>query len=362
MRSLSSGLVLLLLSASQALSLGCTLAGGGIEEASQDAAHEDFGLGDTDFATDAKGEASPDGADSIAEDSLTDSLADSLAADTAADGFVDSTTDSKSEVAPDGATDGGCTPACTSCGAADGCGGTCKTGTCAGSATCVAGICITPTVSYLSPGTYPASWSSAFAKPISWTMASEAPSTIRYTLDGTTPVSTSASGASPLTIFVSTSATTLKWFADDGASESTVHSFVVAFDSTLQSGYGYVVDTVKLDSTTPVVVTTPGKLLTGSMKWEAWVRTVGTGACPLCRMQIVYGVGTSALGCLYDASPGGWPGASGTSATTITAPATAGTYKVRVAWALQNNCTDAITIANPLDVKPTTEVGTIVVK
>jgi hypothetical protein len=255
-------------------------------------------------------------------------------------------------------TDGGCTPTCASCGAPDGCGGTCKTGPCAGGASCVAGTCVAPTTSWLSPLTYPSTWTGSFAKAISWTMASESPSTIHYTLDGSAPGPTSTSGASPLTIFVATSATTIKWYADDGVKEPTVHSFVVGIDSALQSGYGYAVDNVKLDGTSPVVVTTAGKVLNGSAKYQAWV---GSG-CPGCREQIVYGVGSDAQGCLYDYSPSTWPGVSGTGTMKITAPSTAGTYKIRIAWALQLSCTDALGTANPLGVKPTTEIGVLIVK
>jgi hypothetical protein len=35
---------------------------------------------------------------------------------------------------------------------------------------------------------------------------------------------------------------------------------------------------------------------------------------------------------------------------------------VRVAWALQLSCSDAMTTANPLGVKPTADIATIVVK
>ena len=253
--------------------------------------------------------------------------------------------------------DSGCTPSCTTCGADDGCGGTCTTGSCSGAGeVCAGGTCVAPTKSYLSPMTYPASWG-AFAKGIDWTIASEAPSTLRYTTDGSSPTTTSAGGASPVTLFMATSGTDLKWISDDGAKEAE-QTFHVVIDTTLQPKYGYVVEDLTLDGTSPVVVVSPGASLAGSAKYQAWVST----GCPGCRQQIVYGIGSTPAGCLYDYSPGVWPGVGGTGAIALTAPSTAGTYKVRVAFALQLSCSDALTTANPLGVEPTTEVGIIVVK
>ena len=249
-----------------------------------------------------------------------------------------------------------CSATCKVCGETDGCGGTCKTGSCAGTSACVGGTCVAPTRSFLSPSSYPASWG-AFAKGIDWTIASETASKIFYTTDGSTPGPTSANGASPLKLFLATDGTPLKWYADNGAKEG-VQSFTVQISTALQTGYGYIVDDVKLDGTSPTVVVSPGTVINGNAKYQAWVST----ACPGCREQIVYGIGTNAMGCLYDYSPSTWPGVSGTGTTKITAPSTPGVYKVRVAWALQLACSDALTTANPLGVKPTADIATIVVK
>lgn len=258
---------------------------------------------------------------------------------------------------PDVVDTGGCTPKCTTCGADDGCGGRCATGACGAGATCVGFACVAPTTSYLSPLSYPSSWG-AFARGISWTIASESPSTIHLTTDGSAPSAGSGGGASPHSFAIGTSGTTVKWFADDGAPEAT-HAFVVKIDATLQNGYGYVVEDVKFDGKSPVVVAAAGATLDGSAKYQAWV---GTG-CPLCRQQLVYGFGTTPSGCLYDWSPGTFPGASGTAATHLVAPSAAGVYRLRVAWALENSCVDAMTGAkNPLGVKPTTDMGVVVVR
>lgn len=249
-----------------------------------------------------------------------------------------------------------CVPKCTTCGASDGCGGTCKTGACSGSSACVAGKCVAPTKSWLAPPSYPASWG-AFARAQKWTIAAEAAATIYYTLDGSTPTKSSKSGASPLTFSVPTDGTLLKWFSDDGASEG-VQQFTVQISTSLQSGYGWILEDVKLDGVSPVAVVSPGASLSGSANYQAFV---GTG-CPGCRQQLVYGFGNTPSGCIYDWSPGVWPGASGSGAIHLTAPSTAGVYKVNVAWALQLSCSDAMTVANPLGVKPTGEIGVVVVK
>lgn len=285
-------------------------------------------------------------------DAHADSAKTEASTDASTDAPPDTTTDDTSPPV-----DAGCTPSCTTCGADDGCGSPCKTGSCAiAGAACVGGTCVAPTKSWISPLTYPASWG-AFAKGIDWTIASEAPATIRYTTDGSAPTSTSAGGASPVTFFIATTATTLTWISDTGAKEAP-QTFGVKIDTTLQSKYGYVVEDLTLDGKSPVVVVSPGAVLSGGAKIQAWVST----GCPGCRQQLVYGIGSTAAGCLYDWSPGVWPGASGTASTSLTAPSTPGTYKVRVAFALQLKCSDALTTANPLGVQPTTEVGVIVVK
>ncbi len=250
----------------------------------------------------------------------------------------------------------GCAPKCTTCGADDGCGGTCKTGACSGSSACVAGACVPPTKSWLAPMTYPTAWG-AFARAQKWTVASEAASTIHYTLDGSTPTTKSKSGASPLTFNVPTDGTIIKWFSDTGAAEG-VQQFTVQISASLQSGYGWILEDVKLDGVSPVAVVSPGASVSGSATYQAFV---GTG-CPGCRQQLVYGINNTPSGCIYDWSPNVWPGANGSGPIHITAPSTPGTYKVNVAWALQLSCSDAMSAANPLGVKPTGQIGLIIVK
>jgi len=277
------------------------------------------------------------------------------------DAPVDDTTPPPGDTTPifDADPDSGCIPSCSgACGALDGCGGKCATGTCAGAgAVCVAGTCIKPTNSYISPGSYVGS-ATAYAKGIYWTLASETPSTIFYTTDGTAPGPTSANKPSPLDLHITTDGTKIRWYADNGVKEAIAHSFTAQIDTALQSGYSFVVDRVKLEGTGPVVVVAPGAIVNGSAYYQAWV---GSG-CPGCRMQLVYGIGTTEAGCLYDWAPGVYPGASGTYTTIkATAPSTPGVYKLNVAHSLELVCSDALA-KSVLGTRPTAEVATIVVK
>jgi hypothetical protein len=251
--------------------------------------------------------------------------------------------------------DGGCTPTCTTCGASDGCGGTCATGACGGGATCVSGACVAPTRSHLSPADY--AFGSGWAKGITWTLASEESANIVYTLDGSTPGPGSASKPSPVDLFLSTSGTVIKWYADNGAKEPTIHSFTANIDTSGQSKYGFIVDKVSLGGKGPVIVVSPGAKITGNASYQAW----NSSGCPMCRYQLVYGVETTSAGCLYDWSPDAWPGASGSAPFTVTAPSSAGTYKLQVSYTLQTSCANGMA-TNPIGARPTAQIGTIVVK
>lgn len=250
--------------------------------------------------------------------------------------------------------DAGCTPSCATCGADDGCGGTCATGACGGGATCVSGACVSPTKSYLSPGDY--AFGSAWAKGITWTIGSETPSTIVYTVDGSTPGPGSPSKPSPADLFIGTSGTVIKWYADNGAKEATVHSFTANIDSAGQSAYGFFVDKVSLSGKGPVVVVSPGTVINGTATYQGW----NNPGCAGCRMQIVYGIAGAYSGCLYDYSPGAWPGATGSGAIKVTAPSTPGTYKVEVSYTLQTSCANGVAVA-PMG-HGTAAIATVVVK
>jgi len=249
--------------------------------------------------------------------------------------------------------DAGCAPTCTTCGGSDGCGGTCATGSCS-SGTCVAGKCVTPTRSYLSPGDY--AFGTAWARGITWTIGSEGPSTIRYTLDGSTPGPTSASKPSPAELFVSTSGTTIKWYADNGAKEG-VQSFTANILASGQGNYGFIVEKTKLGGTGPVIVATAGATISLSAATQVW----NGSTCSGCRYQLVYGVESTSMGCFYDWSPGVWPGVSGTNTGSVKAPSTPGVYDVNVSYTLELSCANGMA-ANPLNSRPTARIGTIVVR
>jgi hypothetical protein len=251
--------------------------------------------------------------------------------------------------------DTACTPSCTTCGAPDGCGGNCMTGSCV-FGSCVAGKCVgPPTKSYLAPGDY--AFGTAWAKGITWTIGAEEPATIRYTLDGTAPGPTSPSKAAPAELFISTSGTVIKWYADNGAKEATTHSFTANILTSGQTAYGYIVEKTNLGGKGPVIVATPGATITGSATYTAW----SSSGCPMCRMQIVYGVGTTSAGCLYDWSPGVWSGATGSGAISVKAPSTAGVYDLNVSYTLELSCANGMA-ANPIGVRPTASIGKIVVR
>jgi hypothetical protein len=255
-----------------------------------------------------------------------------------------------------------CQPACTSCGGPDGCGGTCSSGSCSAGGTCVSGSCRYPTTSLISPGNIPKFFNGtvsvqAYARPLIYTVDSLLPSTIRFTTDGSTPSSSSTSKASPADLGIIGDAS-LHWYADTGVREATTHSFDAIVDTGLQSYYGYLVDAVKLNGKGPVAVVSPGATVSGTANIQIW----SAPGCPGCRLQLLYGVESSPTACFYDYSPGAYPGHSGTAvAFTVTAPSTAGTYRVDVTYQAELSCADALA-KNGLNARPTEIVGWIVVK
>lgn len=324
-----------------ALSAGCAMGG----------ASDDLGSGRDDAEDLPPDDAEEDlGIDETSTSDETAPLEDS--------GALEDSGGPEPDVAPDvifPVEDTGCTPSCSTCGAADGCGGTCKTGACGGGATCVAGKCVSPTRSHLSPGDY--AFGTAWARGITWTIGSEEPATIRYTLDGSAPGPSSPSKPSPADLFVATSGTTIKWYADNGAKEPTTHSFVANILASGQTSYGFIVEKVNLSGKGPVVVASPGATITGNASYAAWTST----GCPGCRMQLVYGVGSTSAGCLYDWSPGNWPGAAASGSISVKAPGTPGTYTLNVSYTLEYSCAGGMA-TNPLNVRATAGVATIVVR
>lgn len=279
--------------------------------------------------------------------------------------IYDATADDDSKAAADSAAvtdsappaaDTACAPACTACGGDDGCGGKCATGPCmTGGEKCVSGTCVAATRSYLSPGSY--AFGTAFARGSTITIASERASTIRYTLDGSAPSATSSSLPSPADLFVATSGTVLRWFSDTGAAEA-VQSFTVNINPADQTKFGFMIEKVVLNGTGPVIVVAPGTPISGTALYQGW----NSSTCEMCRMQLIYGIGTAAADCLYDYTPKFWPGTKVTgSIKGLTAPSTPGVHKLNVAYTLQNSCADGLA-TSPIGSRPTMAVGVVVVK
>ena len=205
----------------------------------------------------------------------------------------------------------------------------------------------TPTYGYLD----------AFARKLVFSIGAEEPATIVYTTDGSTPGAGSPRGASPVRLLLDTDGTQLRWYADNGVAEP-AHAANVQIDARLQTYYGYLVDVADLGGGGPVAVVSPGATVSGTANWQGWT----SPACPSCRYQVIYGVGATSMGCLYDGAVGAWPGSSGLGAAfTVTAPSVAGLYKVNVTYDLQLSCANAVAKAS-LGVRPTETIAWIVVK
>lgn len=275
-------------------------------------------------------------------DVAPDDAGDEAAVDAGDEGGTDAGIDTGSpgaDAAPDTIfpkEDTGCTPTCTgACGAPDGCGGACKTGSCPGGETCGDGKCVAPTRSYVAP--LPYAGGEGFARSVTFTIDAESAAKIFLTTDGSAPSATSASKAAPGDVILS-GTSTLRWYADNGAKEAT-HTQPITIDAGEQARYAFIVEKVSLNGGGPVVVVSPGATVSGKANVQAW----NNPGCPSCRMQVLVGIG-SASGCVYDWSPGAWPGASTAGATfSVKAPSTAGVHRVTASFQLETSCANGIT-------------------
>lgn len=284
----------------------------------------------------------PDGGrpDVVDDDAGDDATADAVG-DAGDDGGPDAAPDTgaPSDALPDTIfpkEDTGCTPVCTgACGAPDGCGGACKTGTCPSGETCGDGKCVAPTKSYVAP--LPYAGGEGFARSVTFTIDAESAAKIFFTTDGSAPSATSASKAAPGDVILS-GTSTLRWYADNGAKEAT-HTQPITIDAGEQARYAFIVEKVSLNGGGPVVVVSPGATVSGKANVQAW----NNPGCPGCRMQVLVGIG-SASGCVYDWSPGAWPGASTAGASfSVKAPSTAGVHRVTASFQLETSCANGVT-------------------
>ena len=82
----------------------------------------------------------------------------------------------------------------------------------------------------------------------------------------------------------------------------------------------------------------PGDEFELELDFSVWNRST----CPGCIAQIVIGIGDTAVDCVYDGVPGVFPGVSGPTTMTLTAPTTPGTYPIRWENFLEFGCANAL--------------------
>jgi hypothetical protein len=205
-----------------------------------------------------------------------------------------------------------------------------------------------------------------FVKPVSVTLAADDPTTeIYFTTDGTAPTLDSEHATTPITGIMVTATSTLAYFGSAPGGQSDPASDKYFVDSTKQSVAGYHVTDVLLDGISPVVVVSPGQVLTGATaRVQAWVQ----GSCPACAAQIVYGVDDTDQGCLFDTvrddatGPGPFPGFTRTATFKVTAPTTPGLHVVRITHSEQNSCSAAMAM-NALVTRPDqSRIGVLIVQ
>jgi hypothetical protein len=201
-----------------------------------------------------------------------------------------------------------------------------------------------------SSGIAPVFWNNNYARAFRLTLASDlSGSRIYYTTDGSAPTLSSPNGLTPVTGIQILQSTTVRYFTTLGQALEAEHSDAYGISTALQTSAGYTNEDTTLDGTTPTLITTPGQVLSGARTtFNVWVQA----SCPLCAVQLVYGVDATEQGCLYDNSPGIYPGVTGTVTFTVTAPTTPGYHEVRVAHIEQTTCAAAIA-AKALTTRPT---------
>ncbi|HEX4450280.1 MAG TPA: chitobiase/beta-hexosaminidase C-terminal domain-containing protein [Kofleriaceae bacterium] len=222
-----------------------------------------------------------------------------------------------------------------------------------------------PTV-FSSPGPRLHAMGYDFAEAVAVTLAADDPAAvIYYTTDGTTPSQSSKHGTTPVTGIAMSSTATLTYFGSATGGESATGSDTYDVTSAAQSVAGYYVTSVLLDGTSPVVVVSPGQVLSGATaKVQAWVQT----SCPACAAQIVYGVDTTDQGCLFDSvrdaptGPGGYPGFTHAETFKVTAPMTPGVHEVRITHSEQTTCAAAMAMHALVTRPDQSRIGVLIVE
>ncbi|HEY5921870.1 MAG TPA: chitobiase/beta-hexosaminidase C-terminal domain-containing protein [Kofleriaceae bacterium] len=203
-----------------------------------------------------------------------------------------------------------------------------------------------------------------YPKSFAITLAADQPgTTIYYTTDGTPPdvdSTSTSSAATPIRGITISANSMVKYFGIyQGASSTPVTEDFSIDATTAQTNAGYLVTSVTLDGTSPVVIAAPGATLAARANIQTWVQT----SCPSCAAQVVFGVNDTDQGCIFEGNPNVYPGVTMTGkAFNVRAPMTPGVHEVKVAHIEQTSCAQAMA-SMALKTRPTlARIGIIVVR
>lgn len=183
-----------------------------------------------------------------------------------------------------------------------------------------------------------------YPKSFTITLAADQPgTTIYYTTDGSMPDMTSPatqSSTTPIKGITISATSTVKYFGVHNGAASAVQSETFSIDATTaQTNAGYLITSVTLDGTSPVVIASAGSTLSAKANVQSWVQTT----CAACAGQVVFGVDTTDQGCLSDGGLGVYPGTTVTGKSfTVKVPNAPGVHEVRVAHIEQTSCAAAM--------------------
>ncbi len=106
--------------------------------------------------------------------------------------------------------------------------------------------------------------------------------------------------------------------------------------ASLQASGDFIVQNVQLDGGNgPIVVASAGSTVSGVADWQVWSRAAAPGDV----IQLEYGIDGTCVNCLFNGTPGAYPGQAGTGTTfTVIAPTTPGLYGVYAAETAQFSC------------------------
>ena|SRR5258706_8728522 len=217
---------------------------------------------------------------------------------------------------------------------------------------------------YSSPGPRLHSMNYDFADPVTVTLAADDPAAvIYYTTDGTVPTSGSMHRTTPINGISISATSTLTYFGRTSG-DSTPVSEQYFINATKQTSAGYFVSDVTFDGGAPVVVVSPGQVVSGSAVVQTWVQM----SCAACGAQVVYGVDTTDQGCLFDSArddPSGpmlHPGFTRTAMFSVTAPTSPGVHFVLVTHSEQTNCASAMSMSSLLTRPDLSRIGVLIVR